>query len=218
MLKIRNVSKNFYKGERSILRNINLDLDEGEILGIKGANGSGKTTLLRILGGTLSQDAGEILFIEENSRFTRLNREIIANVSLMGDANRNLYWNLTGLENIEYFCALNGVNSESSLNYINLFNMKQYIEEPVRFYSKGMKQKLLLIISIIKKPNIILMDEPLNGLDIQSEQILLKTITDLSKTGISFIITSHEELFLYKVCSSIYEISEGTLIKQAINE
>ncbi|WP_338471138.1 ABC transporter ATP-binding protein [Niallia sp. XMNu-256] len=183
---MKNISKRYEN--KIILDNICLDIFEGEILGLSGSNGAGKTTLLKIMGNLLTQDAGEIIYSKK------------IQTEMLLEGSRNFYWNLTGYENLIYFSTIFGIKNkrEISKRIIKLLNLEDFINELSGSYSRGMQQKLSLGISLLNNPDLLLMDEPTNGLDEDSVKHLTSVLHKLNKEwNITIIIVSHDRNFLH---------------------
>ncbi|EIQ3872081.1 ABC transporter ATP-binding protein [Staphylococcus pseudintermedius] len=202
LISIKGVSKSF--GNKNVLNSINFEVKTKNIIGLIGDNGCGKTTLLKLINKLLYPESGEVNYRND------------IRIQTLSDGNRNLYWNLTGLENLEYFYTLSEPSSKFNIDKIKeellFFNMSNHIHKKVSTYSKGMKQKLLLIIAFMTRPNLILMDEPLNGIDYETSlmfQDYLKKYVE--RADASIIITSHDMSFLKDLCNYIYKIEDGIL-------
>lgn len=210
LLEMNRITKHFNHGKKinEILEEVNLCVNSGEIIGIIGLNGSGKTTLLKIAYGLLTPDSGMVSVSDKVNR-----------VSILGDGNRSLYWNLSGLENINYFFQLNNFSDDlpkdKLYEYLDFFNMHNYINNKVITYSKGMKQKLLIIIAFLNSPNLIIMDEPLNGLDLEASLTFQQYLLNYVKENqASVLLTSHNGKFLSELCSKIYKIENRGLVRE----
>ncbi|PWJ93279.1 ABC-2 type transport system ATP-binding protein [Oceanotoga teriensis] len=215
MLEVIKIEKNFKK--LKVLKNISFNVEPGEIVGILGENGAGKTTILKIITGLIIQDEGYINIMNQP-----LNKKSKKNLGLLLEGDRNLFLNYTVKENIIYFGSLNGIigkklkeNTEELLKKLNLKNIENKI---VSDLSRGMKQKLSLATTLIGDPNIILMDEPFLGLDLESKDIMIKTIKNLLKEKKSIIITSHDMDIMEKLCQRVIILHKGEiLIDETVN-
>ncbi|MCY7886735.1 ABC transporter ATP-binding protein [Bacillus spizizenii] len=206
LISLRNITKKYNK--KKILSDINLNIYKTEILGLKGINGSGKTTLLKILAGILTQDKGEVI----------INSDIETEILLEGS--RNFYWNLTGYQNLNYFSTIFGLdNKKDSINYvIDLLDLKGFINELSGSYSRGMQQKLSLAISLLNKPDLLLMDEPTNGLDEETVKNLISILKEINKNlGITIILVSHDKNFLNSIVDRELLIKNGTVVSSTNN-
>ncbi|MBQ9905664.1 MAG: ABC transporter ATP-binding protein [Oscillospiraceae bacterium] len=211
-LKLEDIKKEFNNGKKLLFQNLNLSISQKEIIGILGQNGCGKTTLVKIISGLLSPETGAIYM--DGKKVKPNNTEYRSSISVLGDANRSLYWNLTGRQNIEYFSFLTSrsVDQQFFDEFVARMKMQTYIDNKVSYYSKGMKQKLMLLIALINMPRLVIMDEPLNGLDMESVCIIEDVIHAAAESrNTAFLITSHDKFFIDEVCSVKYEIANQTL-------
>lgn len=188
-VELRDVSKSF--SGRPALRGITLSIEDGEFLVIAGENGSGKSTLLRIICGLLIPDEGEVRVfgldtVREWKRLARRIGVVLAN-------ERSLYWKLTGLENLEVFAGIYGVKDgrERALELLERLNLTEAKDRLVEEYSTGMRRKLLLAKALIHDPELLLLDEVLNGLDPKSYVEILRFLDELNRGGKTVVLVSH---------------------------
>lgn len=210
IIKVNNISKTIKS--KKILNKIDLCLNEGDIHGIIGPNGSGKSMLFKSITGLMDIDSGNILINDFDIYKDRVNalKEIGALIEIP-----LFYDNLTGYQNLVISCILNKVHLNEIKKVINIFKMENYINNKVKIYSLGMKQKLGLARAFLNNPKIIILDEPTNGLDINSVIELKKIIKDLSMNyNISFIITSHNINDIEDICTSFSILSHNTIVKK----
>ncbi len=217
-IELVNVTKS-YGSKDVVFSNVDLTLPMGQVIGLIGENGSGKTTFIKLISGMTCQDSGELYVLGQPLCDEKSTVALRRYVSIMGDANRALYWNMSGMDNIEYFWTLKTGKSakempQSVLDSIERFNMSSFIHKRVETYSKGMKQRLLLLICLLDEPSILFMDEPLNGLDFENAFILKQIINSfVKKQNGSVIITSHDKNFINEVCDSQYMIRDKQITK-----
>ncbi|HBO27621.1 ABC transporter ATP-binding protein [Culturomica sp.] len=187
---------------------------ENEIIGIIGNNGVGKTTLIKSCLDILTYE-GEILYLDRNLR--KMNKaEKVKTYSALLEGNRNLYWKLTPIENINYFAALKGVKyshisemAEYLLMELNLFEQRNQLVENL---SRGMQQKVAFIITIVLNTPVIFLDEPTLGVDVESKKSM---IDFLLKSGYFqkklVIVTSHDLHFIQTIATSVFKLKNGLL-------
>ena len=215
LIELKKISKQYGKNTQYIFNDANLSIYPCEVVGIIGKNGCGKTTLVKIISGLITPEQGDIFFMGKKIDTNDITYK--RNISILGDANRSLYWNLTGRQNVEYFTSLMGADLDEDFfdEFVTKMKMGTFIDNKVANYSKGMKQKLMLLIALINSPQLVIMDEPLNGLDMESVYIIEDVInTIVREKHTSFIITSHDKYFIDEVCTTKYEIVKtGTLAR-----
>ena len=211
MLEIKGLKKRFKAKE--VLKNLNLSINEGEIVCLLGNNGAGKTTLINCILRMLQADAGSI-FLEGRDISTYKNEEYFSKVNALLESSVNVYDYLTGWQNIEYFSGLQNIDSgnEKIKTYISLFELKEAIHEAVGTYSRGMRQKLALLIALMSSPKLLLLDEPTLGLDIQSKLSVIQTLNTIIKTEkIAVLLTSHQMDVVQKLQSRILILKDGVV-------
>ena len=191
MIKIMNISKKFKNFE--VLKDVNFEVNDGEIVGLLGENGAGKSTLLRILSTMLKPSFGTALI--NNKDLVLDSKSVRKDIGILFGSEVGLYERLTPKENLEYFAFLNGMSAKDTkfrVNYmIEKFNLDKYIEKPVVQLSKGMKQKIAIARSIIHNPSIMLLDEPESGLDFKSSRNVLDFMEECKNEGKSVLFSSH---------------------------
>lgn len=212
MIQVENVSKSF-KGELAI-KNLNLEVKKGEILGLLGANGAGKSTTINLLLGFLNPDSGKIQINEiDTTKNSQEARKFIGYIP----ENVNLYPYLSGLENLDYFCKLAGLKyTKKELgNYLTtcgLANEEQ--RKKVGSYSKGMRQKVGIAIAYAKKATIYLLDEPASGLDPLASNELSILLKKLAGENATILMASHDIFRVREVCTRIGILKNGILVKE----
>lgn len=211
MLDIKGLKKSFKAKE--VLKNLNLSINEGEIVCLLGNNGAGKTTLINCILRMLQADAGSI-FLEGRDISTYKNEEYFSKVNALLESSVNVYDYLTGWQNIEYFSGLQNIDSgnEKIKTYISLFALEEAIHEAVGTYSRGMRQKLALLIALMSSPKLLLLDEPTLGLDIQSKLSVIQILNTIIKTEkIAVLLTSHQMDVVQKLQSRILILKDGVV-------
>lgn len=202
-VEVKNVSKSL--GKNSILENVNFNLEKGKIYGLVGASGSGKSTLLKIILG-LYKSKGKVYI---NGYDVKKNfKEAISKVSGVVDY-VSLYEFLNAKENLRYFAYLYEVPVKRVDEVLDIVKLDGNDRKLVRYYSLGMKQKLGIAISLLKDPDILILDEPTNGLDPKSISELRSTLKSFKDKTI--IISSHLISEIEKLSSDILFINKKTV-------
>ena len=211
MLEIKGLKKSFKAKE--VLKNLNLSIKEGVIVCLLGNNGAGKTSLINCILRMIQADAGSIL-LDGRDIFTYKNEEYFSKVNALLESSVNVYDYLTGWQNIEYFSGLLKLDSENEKikTYISLFALEEAIHEAVGTYSRGMRQKLALLIALMSSPKLLLLDEPTLGLDIQSKLSVIQILNTIIKTEkIAVLLTSHQMDVVQKLQSRILILKDGVV-------
>ena len=211
MLEIKGLKKRFKAKE--VLKNLNFSINEGEIVCLLGNNGAGKTTVINCILRMIQADSGFIL-LDGRDIFTYKNKEYFSKVNALLESSENVYDYLTGWQNIEYFSGLLNIDSgkEKIKTYISLFELEEAIHEAVGTYSRGMRQKLALLIALMSSPKLLLLDEPTLGLDIQSKLSVIQILNTIIKTEkIAVLLTSHQMDVVQKLQSRILILKDGVV-------
>ena len=208
VLEVKNISKS-YKNKK-ILKNISFSIDKGEIIGLIGPNGAGKTTLMKIISGLLKQDDGTVKICGLSTQYNRT--EYLSKFSSIIET-PSLYEMLSGYDNINFIRKINNITIEKMDEILKFINIGHAINDKVKNYSLGMKQRLALGIALITQPKLLILDEPTNGLDpdgvIGFRELLKKFATE---SGVSILIASHILSELDKMCTKILFIKDGELV------
>ena len=212
IISIKNITKRF--GRFEAVKDLSIQIKEGEIYGLLGSNGAGKSTTINILLGFLEPDKGEA-FIDGINVIANVDsaRKKIGYIS----ENVNLYPYLTGIENLNYFCKIAGedYNEEALLKMLNDCGLdSDAINKKVGTYSKGMRQKVGIAIAFAKKAKVLLLDEPASGLDPLASTELSSTLKSLAKKGTAVLMASHDIFRIRETCDRIGILKNGSLIDQ----
>lgn len=180
MIRILNVNKEIKK--KQILRNINLELNEGDCVAVTGHNGCGKTMLLRLICGLIRPTSGEVKYDDDYTFGV-----IIENPSF--------FLHETALYNLKYLANINKTIDENTINeYLKIFNLYDVRNKKVSTFSLGMKQRLALCQAFMENPDVILLDEPFNALDEENLKIACENIYKQKEKGKITVIAAHGEI------------------------
>lgn len=188
VLQIKNLSKRV--GKKTIIRNINFEVYEGEVFGLLGPNGAGKTTIIRSIVSLISRTSGTVLIkgMDVSVDFKKTISEVGAIIE-----NPEFYMYMSGMENLKQFARMSRKNiSDEEINKIVAkVKLTNAINQKVKTYSLGMRQRLGLAQALIHNPSILILDEPTNGLDPQGMAEFREIIREVSKQGTAVLISSH---------------------------
>lgn len=196
--------------KKNILNNICIQIKDGDIVGLLGPNGAGKTTLISIILGLQKKDSGKI-FINDNDMDLNYKKNIKVIGSVMDS--QNFYTYLTGMSNLKLKARIYKIDKLEIDKIVDLVGLSNKINDKVRTYSLGMKQRLNIAMALLNKPKILIMDEPTNGLDINGIIDLKKIIKKLSEKGVIILISTHMIKELGDVCNKICILKNGTIIE-----
>ena len=206
MIKLRNFFKSF--GPKNVLRSLDLDVESGEIVTIRGKNGSGKTTLLKALSTLEKPDDYDLAEID-GFDLVRNSEEVRARVGFLSH-NPPYYPELTGLENLDFWLDLHPGNYDSNYSgeLLAQVGLIMFKDDMAGNYSRGMIQRLGFAISIAHSPTTLLLDEPLTGLDDDGSQIIEDHLLRLKDNGCSILLSSHDEI---SFSDRVLELEDGAL-------
>lgn len=211
MLKITNLRKSFRN--KSVLKDVSFEVNSGEIVCLLGNNGAGKTTIINCILKMIRPDSGEIML--DDRRIDKCkNSEYFNQVSALLESSSNVYDYLTGVQNIEYFAGLSKIDSKSPEieKYIDDFELREAINKPVGEYSRGMQQKLALIIALMQSPKLLLLDEPTLGLDIKSKNAVIDKLNQLvNEKKMAVILTTHQMEVVQKLNGRVLILKDGSV-------
>lgn len=215
ILRIEHLHKKIKK--KQILTDINLSVNSGEIVGFLGPNGAGKTTTIKMIMGLFSITQGNIIIngIDVEEDFEGAMQSVGGIVE-----NPDLYKHLTGFENLKYYAGMHqGVTDQDINQIVEIVKMKERINDKVKTYSLGMRQRVGLAQSLLHKPKLLILDEPTNGLDPLGIKELRDLLKKLSKMGVGILVSSHLLAEMEMMCDRIYIIDDGVVIgQQQIND
>lgn len=210
-LSIHNLCKSY--GKKNILDQLNLELVEPGVWALIGPNGAGKTTLLDCIANLQTFDSGEISINGKK----HVDPTIYRTFAYLQD-NRVLYPELTGLEHLQLVQTIQGLPKERIEEVIQEIGIRDYVNIPVKNYSLGMKQHLLLAIGIMNKPQVMLLDEPLNGLDPTSYIQTRKLLQKLAKNGSTIIVSSHQLNEVDQLTDQLLFLKQGKIIERKLEQ
>lgn len=206
MLEIKNVSKSY---GRKVLNDVSLTLNRGQICGFFGVNGAGKSTLMKILCGLTSKDEGEILF---DSRPLIQGKTPLIGAMIEAPS---FFQNMTGYHNLSLLGSLiEGCTKESIIEALTRVGLYEKRNELVKNYSFGMKQRLYFASILMRDVDVLLLDEPFNGIDPIAQFTFEKILKELKKEGKIILISSHEIRELQAIVDRAIFIDKGKIIKE----
>lgn len=208
MIDIKNVNKKIKN--HVILENISLSIKKGMCTGFVGHNGSGKTMLLKAICGFTEIDNGEIWVDDKQIIFSE---KYIKNAGIIIEQPPFINY-LTGMDNLLALANIQKIISRNdvllALNRVGLDHAK---DKKVKEYSLGMKQRLRIAQAIMEKPQILVLDEPFNGLDKNSIIEIQDLILDYKNKGVTILLTSHDDRQIDYLCDQVYELDGGEIVE-----
>lgn len=217
MIEVQGLYKSF-KNKRKrvdVLKDISFKAEPGKIFGLLGPNGAGKTTTLRTIATLLKPDKGNITV--DGLNVQKKPRQVRDKIGFL-TSDMKLSGNLSPRELLKFFGELNHLSSnkikDRTEELSEYLDMKTYLDKPIVKLSTGMKQKASLAVSLIHDPEIIIFDEPTNGLDILASKVVVDFIYDSKKAGKTVVLSTHIMSEAEKLCDDIGIILEGQLEEQ----
>ena len=200
------ISKSF--GKQAILDHISIDFEKGKVYGITGRNGSGKTVFLKILCGLLPPNQGTV---RVNGKTIGKDIDFPESVGAIIESPGFLpYW--SGYKNLSCLASLrNRIGAAEISDAMKLVGLDPKDKKPVGKYSLGMKQRLGIAQAIMENPQLLILDEPMNGLDADSVSHMRILLKDMRNSGKTIIMASHMQEDLAVLCDELYELNEGCL-------
>lgn len=204
VLSIQNLCKNY--GRIKALDNLNLDINAGEIYGLLGPNGSGKTTTLGIILGILKSDSGSFTWFDTpDDPYHRKKIGAILETP-------NFYPYMNAQDNLEIVAHIKGVKNVNYVGLLEQVNLADRQSSAFKSYSLGMKQRLAIAATLIGDPEVVIFDEPTNGLDPQGISEVRSILKNVADSGRTVIMASHLLDEVEKICSHVAIIKKGVLL------
>lgn len=202
MLTVQNV--NVFINQKEIIYQASFQVPAGAVIGLVGPNGAGKTTIMKTILG-LTKFSGSIQI--DNQEVTENNHQALQHVGALIE-HPAIYPFLTGLQNLELYSQ----DHQDLQEVVSLVQMESYLNQRAKNYSLGMKQKLGIALALLNKPRLVILDEPMNGLDIEATITIRKVIKQYAQQGTAFLISSHVLSELQKVMTGIVLLNAGQVI------
>ena len=202
MLSVQNVD--VFINQKEIIHQASFQVPTGAVIGLVGPNGAGKTTIMKTILG-LTKFSGSIQI--DNQEVTENNHQALQQVGALIE-HPAIYPFLTGLQNLELYSQ----DHQDLQEVVSLVQMENYLNQRAKNYSLGMKQKLGIALALLNKPRLVILDEPMNGLDIEATITIRKVIKQYAQQGTAFLISSHVLSELQKVMTGIVLLNAGQVV------
>lgn len=202
-----------YKGQQSLIKNLSLTVNVGERFGIFGPNGAGKTTLMNLITGLLPYEQGSIKILDKEVRSFK--DEIKQLIGLVPQ-DFSFYEQLSPIENMQFFGAWYGMSKMAIKNkteeLLQVMGLDTVAHKPVKLFSGGMKRRVNLAIGVMNNPQILFLDEPSVGVDVQSRNAIIEFLKKLNASGTTLVYTSHQLGEAEDLCNVVSLYDEGEII------
>ena len=212
MIEIKNVTKKY--GDKTAIKDISFDIKDGEIFGFIGHNGAGKTTMIKSLVGILNFDEGDIFINNKSIKEEPISCKL--EMAYVPD-NPDLYENMRAIDFINFVCDMYNTNLETRKEnidkYAKMFEIENKLNDDISSFSHGMKQKVSLIAALSHNPNVLIMDEPLVGLDPKAVFDIKSVMKEMTKEGKTIFFSTHILDVAEKLCDRVAIIKNGKIVK-----
>jgi ABC-2 type transport system ATP-binding protein len=197
----------------SAVRDVSLNIAEKEVLAFLGPNGAGKTTSIKMIAGLVLPDAGRVRVVGRDPHQDARARQAIGAVL---EGNRNVYWRLTPEENLEYFGVLRGLSQRTARQrakvLLERFELTEKRRSLVQTLSRGMQQKLSIAVALIHDPQLLLLDEPTLGLDVEATQSVKRLVREIAAEGRAILLTTHQLDIAEELSDRVAIINGGEIV------
>ena len=214
ILSCKNVKKDYTFGLRlkraCAIKDLSFSMEEGEVLGIVGPNGAGKSTTLQVLLGFVHADSGEILLYDKNP----MHPEVRSKIGFLPE-NSGLYQQLSVRDHLNFAAKIAGMprkkTNERIMEILNLVGLSHVADIPVRYYSKGMTQRAALANALFLEPELLILDEPMSGLDPLGRQLVIDIINEYKQKEASVLFCSHILTDVERLCDRVAIMNKGEI-------
>lgn len=208
LLKLSHISKKF--GNKVALKDINLLIGEGEVIGFLGPSGSGKTTTIKIVTGQLKQTSGEAIILGADTK--KINNRIYEQIGIVTDAS-GIYEEFSVYDNMMLFANLLSIDKKEVDKLIDRVGLSEQKKQKAGKLSKGQGQRLILARAVLHKPKILFLDEPTSGLDPSTALEIHKLLQELRAEGMGIFLTTHNMEEAAKLCDKVALLNDGVIVE-----
>ncbi|MEO0407368.1 MAG: ABC transporter ATP-binding protein [Cyanobacteria bacterium P01_A01_bin.135] len=218
ILNATHLVKYYRRGKQRVaaVQKVSLAIAAGEVLAFLGPNGAGKTTTIKMIAGLVQPDGGAVDIAGKNPH---RNSQALKAVGAVLEGNRNLYWRLTAIENLEYFGVLRGMARRAArrrgLELLDQFALADKKDALVRTFSRGMQQKLAIAVALVHSPQLLLLDEPTLGLDVEAGEYVKGLVRAIALGGCAILLTTHQLDVAEEISDRVAIIRQGQIVATA---
>lgn len=216
-LEADNLSKTYRDRGKQIqaVRDVSLSINTGEVLAFLGPNGAGKTTTIKMIAGLIRPDSG---FVKIAGSDPHRDPRALKLLGAVLEGNRNVYWRLSPEENLEYFGMLRGLDHRHAKRYgrslLERFGLMDKRRTPVQALSRGMQQKLAIAVALVHQPQLLLLDEPTLGLDVEATENVKALVREIAQEGRAILLTTHQLDIAEQLSDRVAIIQAGEIIAE----
>ncbi len=198
------------------VKDVSLTIAPGEVLAFLGPNGAGKTTSIKMMAGLIRPDGGSVRIAGSDPH---RNPVALQKMGAVLEGNRNLYWRLTPEENLAYFGVLKGLKHQaahkSGMALLDRFGLLDKRRTPVQQLSRGMQQKLAIAVALVHQPQLLLLDEPTLGLDVEATVDVKILIREIAASGCAILLTTHQLAIAEELADRVAIILKGEILAES---
>ncbi|MDL5056309.1 ABC transporter ATP-binding protein [Geitlerinema calcuttense] len=217
LLKASHLHKSYQEKGRQFtaVRDVSLEVKAGEVLAFLGPNGAGKTTTIKMIAGLIYPDGG---WVRIGDRDPHRDSKALRLLGAVLEGNRNVYWRLSPQENLEYFGVLRGlapkVARQRARALLERFHLLDKQNTRVDHLSRGMQQKLAIAVALIHQPQLLLLDEPTLGLDVEATEDIKRLVREIAQEGCGIILTTHQLAIAEELSDRVAIINQGEIVAE----
>lgn len=217
-LAVQGLCKQYPKQAHPAVDDLSFTLESGRLLALLGPNGAGKTTTIKMIAGLVLPSSGEVRVLGQD--VVQQRQAAVRHIGAVLEGARNLYWRLSAWENLLYFGAVRlvppTVLRQQAQELLHLVGLHDDKDREVRHFSRGMQQKLAIAAALLHDPDLLLLDEPTLGLDVEAARVVEKTVINLARErGKAIVLTTHQMDLAERVADEIFVIHRGRQVAYA---
>lgn len=215
-IQVAKLSKLYKKGNVKALDNLSVSVTKGSVFGLIGPNGAGKTTLIYIIAGLIRRSSGKMVIFHKEIG----NRDFLFRQRIGFVLDRPMYFDkLTVKEYLEFVAGMYDIPKQDTQGKIeelvSFFDLEPAVRNYIETYSKGMKQKVSIAAAIIHEPDLLILDEPFDGIDTTSAEEIKEILLQMNKKGVTIVITSHQLELIEALCTECAILHKGQIVFQS---
>lgn len=217
VLEVQSLQKSYRSSGKVVeaVRDVSFNISAQEVLAFLGPNGAGKTTTIKMIAGLIVPDRGSV---DIAGRDPHRNSRALRSLGAVLEGNRNIYWRLTPEENLEYFGVLRGLSGrvarQRARGLLDRFELSHKRRTTVQTLSRGMQQKLAIAVALIHEPQLLLLDEPTLGLDVEATQTVKQLVREIAQEGRAILLTTHQLDLAEELSDRVAIINKGKIVAQ----
>jgi ABC-2 type transport system ATP-binding protein len=217
ILEVQHLKKTYRQSGKTTeaVRDVSLTIAAESVLAFLGPNGAGKTTTIKMIAGLVLPDQGTVQIAQRNPH---RDPQALRQLGAVLEGNRNLYWRLTPEENLEYFGVLRGLKQrvarQRGRELLERFELTHKRQTAVQKLSRGMQQKLAIAVALVHDPQLLLLDEPTLGLDVEATQTVKRLVREIASEGRAILLTTHQLDIAEELSDRIAIIHQGEIVTE----